>query len=146
MVILPEGYTFVSYDQTTGTHALPLVLEGYAALQNEGNGDPAGVPNWNDRVLLILRGVEPVAVLTYQELGWADAFHISLGYVKPAHRRQGLYRALWEELVRRARGAKRARIQGGVAWTNAEMRSVAEALGRRPQMVSYAFDVPPEED
>lgn len=99
---------------------------------------------WDDHAVVAYDRDELVGILTYAVLDWRSGVAIKLAYVRPAYRRRGTYRELWNRLVTACRGKGIRRIEGTVGTENAAMRAVAARLGRSETSVNLSFTVPPE--
>ena len=137
-----DNLTIQHHKSINGTPALRLAIEAEAHLQAHSLIGPYQLTQWNQQALTAWLGNEIVGILTYQDEDWRNEFAVILGYVVPHHRNQGIYRALWEALIIRARDAGRPRIIGGTSPHNTTMLSTMEALGRRAFQILFAFDVP----
>jgi GNAT superfamily N-acetyltransferase len=124
-------------EKMNGSPALPLLVEGWSELFRNGHASPDVAIAWDHSVLWIEDGGVPVAAMSYHYTDWNRQFWINLGYVKPSHRRRGLYRKLYEEAHRIAVEKKAHHISGGTNWNNHIMRATAEDLGRKPDYVIY---------
>lgn len=135
----------VSEDRLGDTHAFRLIVEGFYRLSESGYGATRGgfPAQWSDRVIYVEDDAtgEAVGVLTFSHQQERNTFYVTLGYVEPASRGQGIYRMMWNELVEIARHEGITRIEGETHKDNNEMHAVMKALGRRPVSVSYVYDI-----
>ena len=103
-------------------------------LDGRGNSPVA----WNHEVLFCVRDDnEIVGVLCYEHQETANQFWISLVYVEPTSRKQGVYSALYAELITRAKDAKATRIVGSAHAENKAMQAVMGKFGRRLVTLTY---------
>lgn len=129
-------------DRVNGTDAVPIAVEGWHSLIQEGISTSNTVLlAWDDKAVLARINDEAVGVITYNDLEWKDTFHISLGYVKPSHRRKGVYTALFNALAEKAKEKGRKRITGLHSVKNAPMHAVSNSLGRVPTYIEYEYRV-----
>ncbi|MEJ0047025.1 MAG: GNAT family N-acetyltransferase [Rhodospirillales bacterium] len=82
-----------------------------------------------------------IAVLSYINQKWSNSLFIVIGYVIPSRRRTGIYRALWEAIVARAREMKIPKVVGATHPNNKAMRATARRLGRREVGIVLSFHV-----
>jgi L-amino acid N-acyltransferase YncA len=120
--------------QASNTAAFALIAEGWNELVQEGF-----TPDWQgfspvdatDQVLYAEReDGEIIGVLAYQHYEPFGQFYVKLGYVEPTSRKQGVYRALYEALLKRATPDKVSRITSSVHVDNVTMQEVMKRLGR----------------
>lgn len=134
------------FDHINRTPALSLAIQGQAELLEAGLSEPITLVGW-DNMAIVAFDVdgEAVGVITFAEAKWANQFDIAIGWVKPSARDCGVYRAMWDELVRVAQTKAVAVIWGNTHVENAQLRAVAKSLGRTETGVIMKFDVPPAE-
>lgn len=129
------------YKQLNGSPALALAVEAENALHQAGFTSGHVLVAWNQQALAAFVDGRVVGVLTYEDLEWKNELFVVVGYVHPAFRRRGIYRALWEALVARAQETGRPRIVGTTSVMNQAMQATMEALGRRPVAISYEYEL-----
>lgn len=71
---------------------------------------------------------------------------VGLGYVVPDHRRRGIYRMMWNELIQFAQENKLERIYSSTNVKNEPMIAFSKKAGRTLRSYNYVFYVPPEEE
>lgn len=128
----------------SASKAWPLIVEGVNELVQEGLlVDRCGFPvNWDDQVLYaVSREGDVVGAVCYRKESWSNGAHISLGYVEPSSRRQGVYRLLFAALVERGKAEGLVQITGTVDAKNDAMQKTMAALGRKLTRLTYAFDL-----
>jgi L-amino acid N-acyltransferase YncA len=125
------------------TPATVLAIQGWLELQERGLGEPVMNLNWDANVIAALADDGAcIGVIVWQHIKWTRQVFVDLGYVAPAARQQGVYRALWAALVEKARELKVPHIYGITHLDNIDMRATARKLGRIEIGVSLRFDVP----
>ena len=128
--------------QAANTAAFALIAEGWNELVQEGftpDGQGFCPVEANDQVFYAEReDGEIIGVLAYQHYEPLGQFYVKLGYVEPTSRRQGVYRALFEALLKRAVADKISRITSTVAVDNVAMQEVMKRLGR--PLVGLAYE------
>lgn len=137
---LPEPqYALFQDDKIEGCRAMGLCLEGAAELAKRGllRNDSNPIC-WDQSVLWLELGDQPVAVLTYKFIDWQRDMWVSFAYTQEGHRLRGLYSRLYTELRKIAREKKALRISGGTDYHNHVMRKAAESVGREPLYVVYS--------
>jgi RimJ/RimL family protein N-acetyltransferase len=138
-----EGAVKVVYSkQASNTASFALIAEGWNELVQEGftpDGQGFCPVDGNDQVLYAEReDGEIIGVLAYQHYGPLGQFYVKLGYVEPTSRKQGVYRALYEALLKRAATDKIGRITSTVSVENVAMQEVMKRLGR--PLVGLAYE------
>ena len=140
-----KDFGVVAGDIVGDTPAFKLITEGFYRLSESGFGAVRGgfPAAWSDRVLYVedRASKDIVGGLTFSHQKERNSFYVTLGYVEPTSRGQGVYRLMWDELVAIARDEGITRIEGETHKDNADMHEVMRALGRRPVSVSYVYDV-----
>lgn len=139
----------VYIDQINNTDALVLAIEAHYELMKAGLSNPMQMVGWDNSAILArteghLRTgtiMIPAGVITFEHAKWQKRVYIQLGYVKPEYRRQGIYRAMWDELVRKARELNAKQIMGVVSAQNHDMLAAAKSLGRYQHSINLAFDL-----
>ena len=136
------------YESLPYTPAIALALEGWHELAQAGHCDPGGIfVAWDHHAIVAFDKLDhPLGVLTFTKQDWNRTCFVVIGWVLPAHRSRGVYRAMWDKLVVLAQEWKFARIEGTTAIENDKMRAVAKALGRKERGVYLWYDVPGGED
>jgi len=124
------------------TPAFELIAEGWNVLVQEGlSPDYRGVcpVDWHNAVLYACPGDEGevVGVLTYSHDDVCNAYLVSLAYVEPTSRRQGVFRAMWAALLDRAKEKNVARVILEVSVRNAPAKAAMGRLGAEPERVVY---------
>lgn len=135
-------FEFKQFDGINRTPAAPLVLRAGAELYAEGLAPPELVGNWDNQAIVAFAAEIPVGVITYSHEKWRNLVWIHLGYVAPEARRRGLYRLMWDRVVKAAQKLGAAEIHGGTHVDNKAMLACARALGREPLFVTTRFVVP----
>jgi ribosomal protein S18 acetylase RimI-like enzyme len=123
--------------------AVRLGLEGHLENLNRGVGDPHSCGlGWENKALVAFEEGAAVGLIVYSEQEWKKTFFIEMGYVRPAFRRRGFYRALFKHLTARAREKEFRSISGTTHVENREMQETNRALGRQAAWIIYRYDVP----
>lgn len=132
-------------DVLHGSKALPLVIRGWHELLTEGMMDATAFHlAWDMHVLYAMDKGEVCGVLVYQgdKSGYYQKkWFVSLGYVHPNYQYRGVYRQLWNELVRKAEDAGASEIDGVTSTNNLEMRAVMEKLGRTHKGLIFTYTI-----
>jgi GNAT superfamily N-acetyltransferase len=136
-------FEFKEYDGVNRTPAAPLILRAGAELYAEGLAAPELVGSWNHLAVVAFAGDVAVGVITYSHEKWRNLIWIHLGYVAPEARRRGLYRLMWDRVVKAAQKLGVPEIHGGTHVDNKAMLACAESLGRKPLFITTRFVVPP---
>jgi GNAT superfamily N-acetyltransferase len=136
-------FEFKEYDGVNQTPAIPLIARAWPEIIAAGNGGNEGVHGWDHQAIVCFAGDMPVGVMTFTHEKWRKLVWVHLGYVVPEMRRQGIYRLMWERVVKAAQKCGAAEIQGGTHVDNKAMLECAESLGRTRLFITTRFVVPP---
>lgn len=136
-------FEFKVYDGINQTPAIPLIARGHHELLQSGFSPMETVGNWDHQAVVAFAGDVPVGVITYEFLKWKKVVWVHFGFVAPEVRRQGLYRLLFERVVKAAQKLGAVEIQGGTSVGNEAMLAAARKLGRLPLFITTSFKVPP---
>lgn len=136
-------FEFKEYDGVNQTPAIPLIARAWPEILAAGNGVNEGVHSWDHQAIVCFAGDMPVGVMTYTHEKWRKLVWVHLGYVVPELRRRGIYRLMWERVVKAAQKLGAVEIQGGTSVGNEPMLAVARRLGRTPLFITTRFVVPP---
>ena len=123
------------------TPAFALIAEGWNELVQEGLTPDlrADCPvSWTNRVLFAAReDGEIVGALCFHYDEIVNAFTVTLGYVEPTSRRQGVFRQLWDALLARAAAEKITRVFTLAHVNNGVMQDVMKRLGQPIASLGY---------
>jgi GNAT superfamily N-acetyltransferase len=75
--------------------------------------------------------------LSFRKLEYESTYWIYCAYVDPVVRRRGIYKAMYNALLKRAEKEHIARISGGIAINNTTMIHAAKSVGRIPISINY---------
>ena len=132
----------VHFEQINRTEAYPLALEGHVELLRQGLAEPVESVSWENEALLAKQGSGELAgVLVFGHQKWNRSFWVQLGFVRPQFRRQGVYRAMWRQLVTIAQARKIPVILGATSVSNTDMQRVMAQLDRSAYAIQYAYKV-----
>lgn len=127
---------------------LQTALEGWLELMKSDYCSPdLLILSW-DNPCVIVRGhgvgAESVCgVIVYALTEWNKTLYINLGYVRPSHRKLGLYKMMYQELIGIARSKDMKKIRGSIASENIDARRMAISLGRSEVGVIYETVIEP---
>lgn len=129
--------------QIGGTSIMAYAIRSHAALLDAGLGDGyAQLLSWDQEAIVTTDGDLPVGIIIFMENRGFRAINVYLGWVESSHRGLGIYRRMWDELVRVARTRDGiARIQGVTKVENEAMRAVAKALGRVEESINLNYEL-----
>ena len=124
----------LGYSKTAAaTPAFALIAEGWNELVQEGlTPDMRGdcPVSWTNSVIFAARDDgEIVGVVCYNPCDVTKSFVVSLGYVEPTSRKQGVFRELWAALVVKAKEAHVARVVVDVSVQNSAALAILRHLG-----------------
>jgi len=127
------------YDGVPRTPALLLALKGNVEIVEAGFAVPAVHFNWDSKAVVASIDGVPCGVITWNHTEWMKQVDITVAYVLPEYRRRGVYRAMWEALVEKAKVVGALEIMSNTAVANAPMRGAAAAVGRSEGGVILRF-------
>jgi GNAT superfamily N-acetyltransferase len=117
--------------RATDAAVMPLVYEGVSELAQDGYLVGKGLPFPVDPTDTVIYAVSPdedlIGVLCYRRN--ENEIKLNLCYVEPSSRRQGVLRALWEELRAQEDKGFAILVRTDMAPENKIGRAVCEALG-----------------
>lgn len=138
----PTPYEVQHVERAAKSRAFSFLAHAWVELLEAGYCDDDQCAfNWDSPLFFIEIEAEIVGALVYRVTDWNRELFIKLGYVHPSHRGKGLYRALYEAAVAKARELKMLTVTGCVDTRNTEMQKVAEALGRKPVYIGYVQEL-----
>jgi hypothetical protein len=140
-------FTTKHYDGINNTPVVLLASRGVLELIEGGLAEPLLFLNWDDLAITACRdGLNdiPIGVIVYQHVKWTKTLLIKLGYVSKAWRGMGVYRTIWNELVKKAQELEAVHIMSSTHVRNHDMRDASRALGRFEESVNIKFVVPPK--
>lgn len=136
-------FEFKEYAGVNQTPAIPLISRAWSELLARGISPMETIGNWDHQAVVAFSGDLPVGLMTYTHEKWKRVLWVHLGYVVPELRQHGIYKQLWERVVKAAQKLGASEIHGGTHVDNLIMLEVAAKLGRKPVFVTTRFVVPP---
>lgn len=136
-------FEFKEYDGVNQTPAVALLTRGHQELLAQGLAPNELVGSWEHQAVVAFAGNVPVGVMTYTHEKWRRILWVHMGYVAPEARRRGVYRLMFERVVRAAQKLGAAEILGSTHVDNKAMLECYAALGRTRFSVTSRFIVPP---
>lgn len=133
--------TLKRYENLNFTPALPLAVDGWKYLLDNKLCRNTIMVFWDNWAIVAFSGKIPIGVLTFAKSDWQRELYINIGYVLEPWREKGIYRLLWDEIVKWGKELKLACVNGSTAASNEHMRAVAKKLGRREDGVSLRYDL-----
>lgn len=97
---------------------------------------------WDNNCIVATEGGEPVGIMVWIDQKHVRGIWLTLSYVVPRRRRQGIFRAMWEALVEKAREKNVVEIQSSTNVGNAPMRAAAAKVGRVEQQIQMVYRIP----
>lgn len=125
---------------------LTLAQEGMSELFDNGWGYRGLTINWDDQAIVAYVRDEPVGIILFSESKFTGAININHGYVAPPYRHEGIYKALWDKLVKVTKEKGFRYIDSGHNIANTRMESIFKARGARPISIAYEYEVEYDED
>ena len=126
-------------DGISGHEVIPVLAKCMVEVGQYGAYDPS--IHWEQSAFYVHSAGDIIAALSYHKLQDKSAYWIDAVYVETDRRRDGIYRAMFDALVARAKENGVREVRGAVAWENHPMRAVALAVGRTPIGVTYRYEV-----
>lgn len=123
------------------TPAMKLLAKGWHELLEHGFTDSIVMLGWDDQGIMATLDGTPIGVIAFSESTGDDTLWIKIGYVVPTYRRCGVYRQMWDALVKLARERKLKEIQGATDPRNERMIRVNERLGRSVRALFYKYEL-----
>ena len=133
-------------EQIGGHAATGFIIRSLPELLDQGLADETSrCADWDSKAVLALDPATDriIGIIAFTEVKWLKELFVVHGYVLPAHRQKGVYRAMWAALVDVAQRGGWFTISGLTSTKNAEMRAVAAKLGRQEELINLKFNVPP---
>lgn len=129
--------------KATDTPASLLIAHGWrelmlAGFMHHNRGDSP--VDWENQVLYYQEDdrKEITGVLCFRHFEFINQYFITLGYVHPEFRRCGIYRELYNAIVKRAQDNGITRIAGAVHANNKAMQNVMSKLGR--ELIAFMYE------
>ncbi len=130
---------------TCGEQIVPLMAVASAELAMKGWLPLTDLPGYyGDGAILAEVYGQAVGFITYRSTEKTGTLSLIFGWVEPKHRNKGVYRKLWDELVKYAQEKKFTRIDGTTHAGNLPMRACFEHLGRKEMWVTSVYYVKPD--
>lgn len=123
------------------TPANIYALKAYCELIEIGWADNTPSLNWEDNAITASLDGAVVGVIIWAKQPWSKSFIIKMGYVSPGFRKNGIYKMLWQEAIKKAKEEKMVEILGATHIDNETMRSVAKSQGRAEYAVMIKFPI-----
>lgn len=82
-----------------------------------------------------------VGAITFWKTDSDGAMNINLGYVDPRHRRKGIYRELWGELVKKSQEQGCRWISSMSSPHNKDIAAFNKSAGRYAYAIQYRYDI-----
>src|SRR5689334_11700310 len=90
------------------TPACEVSVKAQAALFEERLSEPVLSLYWDNNAIVAFDGNESVGVISWKYSEWMRTVNVHMTWVDKRHRRRGIYKMLWEALVREATKLKAA--------------------------------------
>jgi GNAT superfamily N-acetyltransferase len=136
-------YQFREFDGINQTPAICLIARAWPEMIAQGIAPNEGISSWDHQAIVAFSAELPVGVITYTHEKWRRLVWVHLGYVIPELRRHGIYRMLWDRVIKSAQKLGAVEIHGGTHVDNVAMLECVKRLGRRPISITTRFVVPP---
>jgi GNAT superfamily N-acetyltransferase len=129
--------------------AVQLAVRGWLEMEERGYGSGRNVPPFTSDsqalAAIVANGQEKMVggVITFTTDQALSRLWIDMSYVMPEFRGTGVYRSMWEALVRIAVANNFATIESATSMRNAPMRAVAKKMHRVEEAVYLVYKVMP---
>jgi hypothetical protein len=114
-------------------------MRAHAEIVQNGHGPRFDWPiNHDDEIIVVRYRSVIFACMVFRYTEWNKRFFLALTFVLFAHRRNGIYKMMYERVKEIAKGKGAIVIQSGVHITNKTMKIASESVGR--EAVAYIFE------
>jgi GNAT superfamily N-acetyltransferase len=137
------GMEIKHIEKIQGTPIVPLAVTAWKELLDRGLAANAILIDWEMNAFYAEQAGEIVGILVYKHYEHDHSLFVALGWVQPRQRGRGIYRALWEKAVEKAREKGCHVIDGITHRDNKAMHAVMDHLGRTPKWITYEFALEP---
>jgi GNAT superfamily N-acetyltransferase len=98
--------------------------------------------NWDDEIIYATgRHGKVMGFISYANQEWNKVVLVRFGYVLPEHRRKGVYKRLYAELVKEAKAKKATRLSSATFLKNRRVRAAAKQRGNSELKVTLDMDL-----
>jgi GNAT superfamily N-acetyltransferase len=137
------------FDNFMRTPVVAFAVEGWHYLAKRDLCDPIPLIAECHKAIVAYDPVRqvtgaPLGIITFNHYAPWRQLDIYIGYVHEAHRRRGIYSALFAGLIAWAQDLDCVQINGGTNFNNEAMRKVSASLGRKEHAISLIMPVPPK--
>lgn len=133
-----------NYSGICRTPAMPLLVKGWLELLKRDHCQTVMMMDAaHDALVAFDDAGKAVGVFSYGLSKETKEVEIHLVWIKPEARGAGLYDALWDAMVAKARELGAVHISTSTRLTNASMRRAAKRTGLHERSVSLVVDVSP---
>ena len=122
--------TLKSLDKPNNSPLAAIIVQAQAELVQSGYSDGSDSVDWTCKVLYAEVDGVLAGLICWKASEWMQEAQISLGYVLPAYRGQGIYTRLFAALEAEAIKAKLRSITGYTHVTNYPLQAAAVSQGR----------------
>lgn len=129
------------YDHINNTPAIKLIAYAGVEVIEEGFASGELVCNWDCKALVAFDADHPIGVIAYNKVDFRNIIWISLSYVEPARRQEGVYSALFAAMIKKAAELGVAYIEGGTHVDNKAMLEAMEATRRVQTFITTRYYV-----
>ena len=134
--------TIKQIEKPNNTPLAALIVQAQAELVQSGFSDGSDGVDWTCNVLYAEVNGVPVGMICWKVSEWMQEEQISLGYVHPVYRGQGIYTRLFAALEAEAIKRKLRSITGYTHVNNMLLQSVAVNQGRELFSLGYRKRLP----
>lgn len=134
----------ICYDRSAArTEAFAVLAEAWnETVQGGLTPDRDGLPPYeanSELIYAVSQDEDIVGVLVWTTLPQQSAFSVQLAYVEPSSRRRGVFKAMFEELRRRAARQGIERVLLPLTPQNVTGAAVAKRLGGTPALILHEY-------
>ncbi len=134
--------TIKQLEKPNNTPLAALIAQAQAELVQSGFSDGSDTADWTCNALYAEEDGVIVGLLCWKVSDWMQEAQITLGYVRPEYRGQGIYTRLFAALEAEATRRKLRSITGYTHVSNVLLQSVAVNQGRELFSLGYRKRLP----
>lgn len=138
----------IGYSDKLGRAPIPVIRLAHEAVnaivQAGHTGARACVAPDEENIVIYAKSEhgDPIGILLYTIAEAYGTIHLDIGYVEPSSRQDGVYRAMFLDLVHRAKEKKLYSIRSMIHVNNRVMLDLAQRDGFKPTIAELVYDVP----
>jgi GNAT superfamily N-acetyltransferase len=125
--------------------AVKAIHAAYFELMENGLTADELAVGWDNNVIVASENGELVGVMVWAEQKHDKTLWLTLSYVVPARRGQGVFQTMWDAIVEKTKEKGLVQIKSLTHVRNAPMRRAAAKAGRVEEMIQLVYRMPTAE-